>query len=110
MSHTTYDFVTGDTGSILRVRFVDAQTGNLIRPFNGVYNASVSVKPQGGISILRNMNVLANEDDGYAEYQLLSTELLEGDLSTQSRITKISDGSFVSEQKIKVYRVGPTLS
>lgn len=110
MAHTVYDFTAGDTGSKIRVRMIDALTGALIVPFNGTYNAYICVKPQGGVNAKRTMSLLTGVNDGYAEYQFLSSELLEGTTRTQVEIQKVSDGTIVSELAIHDYKVGPKLA
>jgi hypothetical protein len=109
MAHLDYAFTEGDTGSKIRVRMIHAMTGQLLAPFNGVYNAAILVKPEGGTVVKRAMTVLSGSSDGFAEYQLLPTELLVGETETQVEITKVSDGTIVSELGIKVHRVGPKL-
>jgi len=106
---TQHDFTTGDTGSKLKIAMVDKYTGRRIVPFDGIYNAAISVKPEGQNPVVRNMTNLTGVNDGYAEYLLQPTELLEGTLQTQVIITKVSDGSFVSELKITEWSVGPRL-
>lgn len=110
MAHLDYDFTENDTGSKVRVTFIDKSTGQRLTPFNGVYNASLWVKPNAGAWVERAMSVLSGANDGQAEYQFTSLELTEGSLSTQAQATKISDASIVSELGIKVYKVGPKLS
>lgn len=105
-----YDFTAGDTGSKIKAAMIDVSTGKRIVPFNGTYNAAIWVKPQGLTATKRNMTNLTGTDDGYAEYLLLSSELVEGTLETQVEITKVSDGSIVSELQIKEWEVGPKLS
>lgn len=110
MAHLDYTFTAGDTGSKIRVRMIDALTGQLLVPFNGVYNATILVKPEGGTVTPRAMTILSGANDGYAEYQLLASELLVGETETQVQITRISDGTVVSELGIKVHKVGPRLT
>jgi hypothetical protein len=110
MAHIDYSFTAGDTGSKIRVRMIHALTGQLLIPFNGVYNAVILVKPEGGVVQTRTMTVLSGTSDGFAEYQFLASELLVGETETQVQITKISDGSIVSELGIKSYKVGPKLT
>ena len=105
-----YDFIAGDTGSKIKAAMIDVSTGKRIVPFNGVYNAAIWVKPQGGAASKRNMTNLTGTDDGWAEYQLLASELLEGTTETQVEITKVSDGSIVSELRHVEWEVGPKLS
>lgn len=102
-----YDFIAGDTGSKIKAAMIDVSTGKRIVPYNGVYTSAIWVRPQGGPSVKRNMTNLTGVDDGYAEYQLLATELLEGQLETQVEITKVSDSTFVSELQVKQWTVGP---
>ena len=110
MAHINYSFTAGDTGSKVRVRLIHSLTGQLLVPFNGVYNAYIWVKPQGLTSTRRTMNILSGVNDGFAEYTILSTELVEGELQTQVEIMRISDGAVVSELGVKVHKVGPKLS
>lgn len=110
MAHDLSDFTAGDTGSKLRISFIDVDKGGLIRPFSGVYNASIIVKPQGGVATERAIAVLSGTDDGSGDYTLLSTDLLVGTLQTQVKITKVSDSTFVKELRIKNYTVGAALS
>lgn len=110
MAHQTYDFTTGDTGSKIRVRMIDALTGALLVPFNGFYNAYLVVKPQGGVVNKRTMAVLSGSLDGYAEYTLLPGELAEGITQTQVEIVDVVTGKIVSELGIKEYKVGPKLA
>lgn len=107
MAHLDYDFTEGDTGSKIRVTFIQKSTGQKLVPFNGVYNAILLVKPAGGVMQARNMSVLSGADDGSAEYQFVSSELPEGDLEVQARATRISDGMFVTELGVKSFKVGP---
>ena len=109
MAHLTYDFTAGDTGSKIRVRIVNSATGGLLVPFNGVYAATIMVKSSLGNPNLRAMTNLTGADDGQAEYQFTPTELAEGDLETQVRVTRISDSVVISELGIKVHKVGPRL-
>ena len=104
-----YDFTAGDTGSKIKVQILDARTAKLIVPFSGLYTAALYVKPQGGVAVKRNMTVLTGADDGYAEYLLLGTELVEGITETQTEITRVSDSAVFTELKIKEWRVGPSL-
>lgn len=109
MAHIDYAFSQNDTGSKLRVSFINRTTGQKLVPFNGVYNATLLVKPFGGVVAPRTMSVLAGVDDGAAEYQFTSAELAAGDLQTQAVVTRISNGDIVSELGIKVWKVGPKL-
>lgn len=110
MAHDLSDFTAGDTGSKLRISFIDVDKGTLIRPFSGVYNASIIVKPQGGVAAERVVTVLSGADDGYGEYTFLGAELLVGTTQTQVKLTKVSDASVVRELRIKNYTVGAALS
>lgn len=110
MAHLDYDFTASDTGSKVRVTFINKSTGQKLVPFNGVYNATLLVKPQGGAVQSRNMSVLSGADDGSAEYQFTANELAVGEMETQAVATRISNGDVVSELGIKVYKVGPRLS
>ena len=110
MSHNTYDFTAGDTGSKIRVRMIDGLTGALLVPFNGTYNAYVVVKNALGVVNTRTMTLLTGANDGYAEYQFTPSELSVGTLQTQVYVQKVSDGSIVTELGIKEYSVGPKLS
>lgn len=111
MSHLIYGFTAGDTGSKVRERMVDALTGNILLPFNGVYNAYLWVKPEGAAnSVKRVMTVLSGSDDGFADYGFLGSELLVGETSTQVEIERISDGKTISELGVKVYKIGPKLT
>ena len=105
----TYDFIAGDTGSKLKIAMIDKATGRRIVPFDTIYNAAVWVKPEGLNPVKRNMTNLTSANDGYAEYLLLASELVEGTLQTQVEITKVSDGSFVSELQVTEWQVGPKL-
>ena len=109
MAHIDYSFSQNDTGSKLRVTFIHKSTGQKLVPFNGVYNATLLVKPQGGVVTARAMTVLSGVDDGSAEYQFTSAELAAGELQTQAIATRISNGDVVSELGIKVWQVGPKL-
>lgn len=109
MAHLDYDFSEFDTGSKLRVTFISKTTGQKLVPFNGVYNATLLVKPAGGVVTARAMSVLSGVDDGSAEYQFTAGETLEGDLQTQAIATRISNGDIVSELGVKVWKVGPKL-
>jgi hypothetical protein len=109
MSHNIYDFTATDTGSKLRVTFVNKSTGQKLVPFNGVYNATLLVKPEGGSVVPRNMAVLSGVNDGMSEYQFTGSELALGDLQTQAVVTRISNGDVVSELGIKTFKVGPRL-
>lgn len=109
MAHLDYSFSQNDTGSKLRVTFIHKATGLKLTPFNGVYNATVLVKPAGGVVTARAMSVLSGADDGSAEYQFTSAELAAGDLQTQALATRISNGDVVSELGIKTWKVGPKL-
>lgn len=110
MAHDLSDFTAGDTGSKLRIAFIDVDKGALIRPFSGVFNASILVKPQGASAVERTVSVLSGVDDGYGEYTLLNTDLVVGTLQTQVKITKVADATFVRELRIKNYTVGAALS
>jgi hypothetical protein len=110
MAHNVYDFTAGDTGSKIRVRMINALTGGLLVPFNGIYNAYIVVKPEAGVAVKRTMALLTGENDGYAEYQFTAGELVVGELQTQVEIQKVSDGEIVSELGIKTYQVGPKLA
>jgi hypothetical protein len=110
MAHLDYDFSALDTGSKVRVAFIDKATGMKLVPFNGVFNATLLVKPQGGAMAPRTMSVLSGADDGSAEYQFTAAELVAGELQTQAVVTRISNGQIVSELGIKVYKIGPKLS
>lgn len=110
MGHITYDFTAGDTGSKLRVTFIDKAGGRKILPFNGVYNADLLVKPaDSAVAVRRAMTVLSDDKDGEAEYQFTGSELAEGDLVTQAEVIVISSGEIVSELGTKVFKVGPKL-
>jgi len=109
MAHIDYAFTAGDTGSKIRVRMIHSLTGQLLVPFNGVYNAALLVKPEGGSVVKRAMTVLSGTSDGLAEYQMLPSELLVGVTETQVEITRVSDGTIVSELGIKEHKVGPKL-
>jgi hypothetical protein len=104
-----YDFTAGDTGAKLKIAMIDKATGRRIVPFDTIYNAAVWVKPQGLPAVKRNMTNLTSANDGYAEYLLLGAELVEGTLQTQVEITKVSDGSIVSELQVTEWSVGPKL-
>ena len=110
MAHNTYDFTAGDTGSKIRVRMIDELTGAILQPFNGLFNAYIKVKPEGGALAVRTMAVLSGANDGYAEYQFLGSELVLGTLQTQVQIQRISDGTVVSQLGIEEHEVGPQLS
>lgn len=109
MAHIIYDFTETDSGSKLRVTFIDRTTGKRLVPFNGVYNATLLVKPEGGAVAPRTMAVLSGANDGMAEYQFTSAELAVGELRTQAVITRVSNGDVVTELGIKVFKVGPRL-
>lgn len=104
-----YDFTAGDTGSKIRVEFVNAATGRKLVPFSGVYHASLWVKPFGGNPTKRTMTVLTGALDGFAEYQFLESELVEGDLKVQAETELIADSTVVSQLGITTYHVGPKL-
>jgi len=109
MAHLDYTFTANDTGSKIRVTFINKFTGQLIVPFNGVYNALLLVKPAGGVVVQRNMSVLSGADDGSAEYQFTASELVVGDLQVQARATRVSNGEIFTELAVKIYKVGPVL-
>ncbi len=107
--HQIYDFTASDTGAKIRVGFINGSTGKRLVPFSGVYNADLRVKAQDADTFTRAMTVLSGDDDGFAEYQFLPGELVEGQTEIQAVITKVSDATFVSELGTKLYRVGPQL-
>lgn len=109
MGHIKYDFTAGDTGSKIRVALHDSRARGLIVPFDGVYNAAIWVKPAGGSAVRRAMTNLTGANDGYAEYQFTASELVEGTLTTQVEITKVADGTIVSQLDQAYFKVGPKL-
>lgn len=106
---STYDFTAGDTGSKIRVEFINAATGRKLVPFSGLYTASIWVKPFGGSATKRTMTVLTGSDDGFAEYQFLGTDLVVGDLTVQAEAALTADATIISQLGITTYHVGPKL-
>ena len=105
----TYDFTTGDTGSVLRVTVRDKYT-KAILPLDTIYTVNLLFKAAGGTLQSRAMTVLTGTDDGKAEYQFQSGELTEGTLQAQIEITEIASGKKISEIGIRTYEVGPKLT
>lgn len=69
----TYDFVSGDTGSKLRVTIIDSETSVAIN----LTGATVSLKwmDQGGVLKTKTMSLVAPYTNGIAEYQFAAGEL-----------------------------------
>lgn len=95
MSATVYDFMSGDTLSVLRVNIVDS-VGRQPVPLSTLFTASLVWSIDGGPSVSRAMNVLSGADDGAVEYQFTTGELVAGSMVAQVKLTQISSGNIVT--------------
>ncbi len=96
-----YDFVAGDTGSVLRITCRNAD-GAII----DLTGATVTLrwKDQAGILVERNMTIVGAATNGVAEYQFAAGELYAGRMRFGYRVTDAT-GNKISSRQLDEYTV-----